>query len=282
MSIEYYVEGKITTQTEGNQRNFSKGNIEHNSLRNVNQKGTDTGISLNTPDEIHDNDIPVNIIDVSLNLFFDGTQNNKTNTELGKDYKKSNHKDDSYTNDYSNVARGYDAINPNADNQVSWYIEGIGTEDSQSESLPFTTKPNNRGIPLGTGPRGVQAKVVRGCAKGAEALKNYAGREINLKVNVYGFSRGSAAARHFIHIASTPAQVFETTAGLKVLSPDEEYPLENVVIIPKKDSITDTNGYFGACLLFWNLIPKKIIFNFIGLYDTVASYGINHRGGYGR
>ena len=68
MSIEYYVEGKITTQTEGNQRNFSKGNIEHNSVKNINQQGTDTGVSLNSPDDIYPDDKPVNTIDISLNI----------------------------------------------------------------------------------------------------------------------------------------------------------------------------------------------------------------------
>ncbi len=73
----------------------------------IDQKGTDTGVSYNTPKEIHTNDKPINTIDVCLNLFFDGTMNNKTNTELGVTREK---KKGSYANDYSNVARGYDAI----------------------------------------------------------------------------------------------------------------------------------------------------------------------------
>jgi hypothetical protein len=28
---------------------------------------------------------------IKLNIFFDGTQNNKTNTEAGKDHENSNH-----------------------------------------------------------------------------------------------------------------------------------------------------------------------------------------------
>lgn len=281
MSIEYFVEGKVTSQTEGNQLNYSKGNIEYNTSKNFNQKGNEAGVSLNSPDAIHPDDTPVNLVEVSLNLFFDGTQNNKTNTQLGKDYSKSNHQNDSYTNDFSNVARGYDAVDPTAENQVATYIEGIGTEDDKSESIPFTTKPNNRGIPLGTGPRGIVAKVIKGCKKGAEALKNYAGRDIHLKVNVYGFSRGSAAARHFLHIATNSIQVLETSSGLKVLAPFDEDPFTSAVVIPNRDPLTDSNGYFGACMLYWNLIPKRITFNFVGLYDTVASYGLNHRGGYG-
>ena len=43
MSIEYFVEGKILTQTEGNNTTFSKEGIVHNSTQYVNQKGADTG-----------------------------------------------------------------------------------------------------------------------------------------------------------------------------------------------------------------------------------------------
>lgn len=280
MSVEYIVEGKIITQTEGNHLTYAKENISHNSEISVDQKGDETGESYNPAQTVNPNDKPVNIIDVSLNLFFDGTQNNKTNTELGKDNDNSNHVDDSYTNDYSNVARGFDAIDPAAENQVSWYIEGIGTEDGESESIPFTTKPNNKGIPIGTGPRGIPAKVTKGCIKGAEALKKYASKDINLKINVYGFSRGAAAARHFLHVATTSVQVFENSEGIFAPSPYDEDPLKDAIKISKKDPQTDTNGYFGACLLFWNIKPKKISFIFAGLYDTVASFGVNHRGGY--
>lgn len=277
MSIEYFVEGKVTSQTEGNQTSFSKGNIVHNSIKNINQKGTDTGVSYNQPHEVNPDDKPVNTIDVSLNLFFDGTQNNKSNTESGKDHENSNHEDDSYTNDYSNVARGFDAIDPNAENQVSWYVEGIGTEDGKSESIIFTTKPNNSGIPLGTGSRGVPGKVTKGCIKGAEALKNYAGKDIHLKVNVFGFSRGATAARHFLHVATQPARVLKINnkKGMALAPLDDG---NNRIEVKQNDPLVLQHGYFGACLSFWEIIPQKITFNFVGLYDTVASYGLDHRG----
>ena len=83
MSIEYFVEGQVITQTEGDNISLSKEDISHNSTQLVNQQGTDTGVSYNSPKEIHTNDKPINTIDVCLNLFFDGTMNNKTNTELG-------------------------------------------------------------------------------------------------------------------------------------------------------------------------------------------------------
>lgn len=72
MSIEYFVEGKILTQTEGNNTTFSKEGIVHNSTKYVNQKGADTGVSYNSPKTIHPNDKPINTVDVSLNLFLTG------------------------------------------------------------------------------------------------------------------------------------------------------------------------------------------------------------------
>jgi hypothetical protein len=136
MSIEYFVEGKVVTQTEGDYKTFAKEGIVHTSAISVQQKGQESGVSYNEAQKINPNDKPVNTIDISLNLFFDGTQNNKTNTRLGGDFKEaSSDKDDSYNNEFTNVAKGYDAIDPNADNQVSWYIEGIGTEDRKSDSI---------------------------------------------------------------------------------------------------------------------------------------------------
>jgi len=44
----------------------------------------------------------------------------------------------------------------------------------------------------------VEAKVTKGCIKAAKKLVNYPQEDIHLKVNVYGFSRGATAARHFI------------------------------------------------------------------------------------
>ncbi|KQT25991.1 hypothetical protein ASG22_04665 [Chryseobacterium sp. Leaf405] len=279
MSIEYFVEGKAVTRTGGDNRTFAKEGISHNSAETVEQKGNDTGVSYNTAETINPNDKPVDTIDVSLNLFFDGTQNNKTNTRLGKDFKEaSSNGDDSYNNEFTNVARGYDAIDANAQNQVSWYIEGIGTEDRKSDSVLG-------GVAQGTGSTGVVAKVAKGCKKGAEAIASkFKGQKktINLTVNVFGFSRGAAAARHFVHVANT-MPLFLGEKKLQVFSPDNSD--NGVLVINDKDGsklqFISQYGYFGACLMEKELDIKQIKFRFAGLYDTVASYGLNHRGGWG-
>ncbi|MCA6068473.1 DUF2235 domain-containing protein [Chryseobacterium sp. RG1] len=286
MSIEYFVEGKAITQTGGDYKTFAKEGIVHTSAVSVQQKGNESGVSYNEAQKINPNDKPVNTIDVSLNLFFDGTLNNKTNTLAGLSDKK---KSGSYANDYSNVARGYDAIDPDAENQVALYIEGIGTVDGKSDNdtLGFPI----RGAGMGIDERGIKAKVTKGCIKGAEVVKKkFKTKPINiLKVNVYGFSRGAAAARHFVHVATTPPIATKMFGGsLNVFPPDffelsETEKKENIEqrFIIEKDK-TESHllkyGYFGACILKSGLSIHQIQFNFVGLYDTVASYGMNHRG----
>jgi len=282
MSIEYFVEGKTTTQTGGNYRTYAKEGIDHNSGVAVEQKGKSNGVSYNKAEKVNPNDKPVNTIDVSLNLFFDGTQNNKTNTLLGSNFSEaSSDNDDSYSNEFTNVARGYDAIDAGAKNQVSWYIEGVGTENEKSDSIL-------KGVAQGTGDTGVVAKVAKGCKKGAEAVsqkfKNLQ-KPINiLTVNVFGFSRGAAAARHFIHVANSSALTSYVTRDVFQVFPPDMITNENVVIKDKdgtKQKFISQYGYFGACLLDLGLEVKQIKFRFAGLYDTVASYGLNHRGGWG-
>jgi hypothetical protein len=296
MSIEYFVEGKVKYDVKGDYKIFSKENITNNSTQEVQQKGTETGVNYNKPETIQENDTPSETIDVSLNIFFDGTSNNKTNTESrltnNDDYnRKSNKKDDSYENDFTNIARGYDAIDPNADKQAVVYVEGIGTVDGKSDTLIFGL-PNNVGGGLGEGDRGVKAKVTKGCVESAKILANKFGdKKINtLKINVYGFSRGATAARHFIHVvlSATPI-IYKKNNTTTIVYPPANYDLSTKekalkLIIQlnnlseEQQSILDTYGYFGACLIKENVSIKKIVFNFVGLYDTVASFGIDHRG----
>ncbi|MFC3757303.1 phospholipase effector Tle1 domain-containing protein [Chryseobacterium tructae] len=178
---------------------------------------------------------------VVFNMFFDGTMNNMTNTteRIGKTdvyNRKSNKKDDSYTNFYSNVALLYmnNDVKENED-IIKIYTEGIGTEDKKMDQ----TFP---GGALGTGiaiyMRGIKDKVQRGIQQMKDfADKKYFDKGVSIgkvTINVFGFSRGAAAARYFL----------------------------------SQDSLI---------MIKLNLKSfQDITFNFIGLFDTVASYGILH------
>ncbi|AWK05204.1 DUF2235 domain-containing protein [Flavobacterium crocinum] len=279
MSKITIVEGKLTKTATGNiEIRATEGDLTIAAAKHNIQYGKE-GMNYHDYEPLHPDDSLSNEKTVRLNLFFDGTQNNKTNTEAGKEHENSNHLDDSYTNDYSNVARGYDAVDPNAENQIRIYIEGIGTEDLESETIFFGNMPDNSGIPMGEGERGVKAKVTKACFLAGEKLQKYAKKVTTLEVNVYGFSRGATAARHFLHVANTP-----TTSNTPMLSSETTvmppYGLRGATYTKteKNDALVQQHGFFGACLAAQEFVPDEIIFRFVGLYDTVAAYGVNHRG----
>ena len=129
---------------------------------------------------------PKGTIDIRIGIFFDGTQNNRTNTnsrlgiegEKGKKAydKKSNKKDDSYENDYSNVARKELWYNKSTAKFVdSIYIEGIGTDDFLEDT---DNKTDHLGVAFGAGRQGIIAKVRKGCEKIAEKADKLKGTKI--------------------------------------------------------------------------------------------------------
>ncbi|WP_311331288.1 DUF2235 domain-containing protein [Capnocytophaga sputigena] len=281
--------GKYIENVKGDKKIYAGGNISFNSGKKLVQHGEEEGIVYGEPKTLHKHNTSNPQLKVKLNIFFDGTLNNKNNTQVRKDSEnntaqknifdeKSNKKDDSYMNDFSNVVRGYDAINPDAEHQLKVYIEGIGTENNEKDD-------SFKGPGFGVGDRGIMAKVTKGCQEAAKvvALK-YKGKNIDiLEVNVFGFSRGAAAARHFISVATT--SIYEEGPSLingKIAVHHRPYDEKSSLFLinktPDNISFIKQYGYFGACLIKENLQIKKIEFNFAGLYDTVASYGVNHRG----
>ncbi len=199
---------------------------------------------------------PKGQIDIRIGIFFDGTQNNRNNTKAGGNepgykptaeekeaYNKySNKEDDSYTNDLSNVARKeYWYKEDKSKNVAKIYIEGIGTENLLGDS---DKKLNHKGVAYGSGSTGIRAKVEKGCTIISDTISNL---KSNYKINtitldVFGFSRGAAAARHF---------VYEVTQSK-----------------PK-------NGFLGSLLENKKIQYNLINIRFLGIYDTVSSYDPN-------
>ena len=281
--------GKYIENVKGDKKIYAGGNISFNSGKKLVQHGEEEGIVYGEPKTLHKHNTSNPQLKVKLNIFFDGTLNNKNNTQVRKDSEnntaqknifdeKSNKKDDSYMNDFSNVVRGYDAINPDAEHQLKVYIEGIGTENNEKDD-------SFEGPGFGVGDRGIMAKVTKGCQEAAKVVASkYEDQNIDiLEVNVFGFSRGAAAARHFISVATT--SIYEEGPSLingKIAVHHRPYDEKSSLFLinktPDNISFIKQYGYFGACLIKENLQIKKIEFNFAGLYDTVASYGVNHRG----
>jgi len=184
---------------------------------------------------------PLPPINVRVSVFFDGTGNNMFNTRTRLERNEA--PSDSFANDYSNVAELAMHIIPvNSENNfhVPVYIEGIGTYHGSGESV--------EGSAFGTGSTGVKDRVTSAVSQISRIINNLCSdtsREISLlKIDVFGFSRGSACARHFIH------RYFESGGGTN-------YPMQTI-------------------LQLYRLTISTVQFPFIGLFDTVASFGTDH------
>lgn len=194
---------------------------------------------------------------IVLGIFFDGTLNNEGKSYIRKEYEKKKKglaydkmaaskypfikiDADSFDNDYSNVARMYRFYN--SANQQSIYIEGIGTMNGQDSDIP-------QSYITGTGIAGVDAKVKKGCKTAVEKMPK--DQKVELVFDVFGFSRGAAAARYFIHQITKPK--YKTKLGKAM----------------------PARGYLGEELKEKNIEVTSFKIRFVGLYDTVSSYGYN-------
>lgn len=158
-------------------------------------------------------------IDVTVAIFFDGTGNNRNNVaqrhiaeynrahphakvdqEDGVKWSGSYPKNtdtDSFNAGYSNVSI-LEALNRARDlakRQISLYVEGIGTDNDAGDAL--------FGSAIGTGSTGIPARVMRGIGLIADRIEKILKLTDDtyvqkVTVDVFGFSRGAAAARYFI------------------------------------------------------------------------------------
>lgn len=178
---------------------------------------------------------------LTINLFFDGTKNNYYNIRDKASFSTAvdaNPKDyESYLNNYSNVANLYRYINNRMtpDNVLNIYIEGIGTENAtiKGNQPSSSGKADSMiGFAYGSGSTGIKTRAEEACQKIVAIAKEKRIRANHLKINLFGFSRGAATARHFMHIIKTRPQL----------------------------------------LSGWNLRANQIRFGFVGLFDTVSSF----------
>ncbi len=173
-------------------------------------------------------------------VFFDGTGNNRVNSHAARPLaSRLPLGGASYGNDPSNVSKGEARMGdyPEVDNTLhSIYVEGIGTQDG-GRDIP-------EGMALGTGITGVPVKMRKGLELLVADLKSLdKSRPIEyVHVDTFGFSRGAAAARHFVHVLLN-------------------HPTLNIA-----KQLTDDGFSVG-----------KVKVTFVGLYDTVSSYGVNHK-----
>lgn len=207
MSRTRIIGGKLTEIIGEDHIIYSAGDIVTNSSSTISETAAD-GTFYGEPEIYEPVETKVGV-KVTAIIFFDGTKNNRNNTfrRLDKDsksttsedskkiYTKTKEKESSYENGYSNVATlSYMAIKDDKNKIAVEYIEGEGTEDNQ--------KGDTMGYAFGSGKTGIPAKVKKGYANITSQINSYfvSGKEYvkELTINVFGFSRGAAAARSFL------------------------------------------------------------------------------------
>lgn len=167
-----------------------------------------------------------------LSMFFDGTGNNRENVDEG------GRADESYQAGHSNISRLESAgirPAPALTKHITVYTEGIGTTTGGADDTP--------GAAMGWGPTGVLAKVDAGreaALAEIRAAADEAGSTVieYLHVDAFGFSRGAAAARNFIH-----------------------------------NACIDPSTMLHTALVMAGYEVGEVVVKFVGLFDTVASYG---------
>ncbi|OXA83306.1 T6SS phospholipase effector Tle1-like catalytic domain-containing protein [Flavobacterium hercynium] len=232
----------------------------------------------------------------------DGVDISKFNSKEYKDYLLGIYRtdmdklgtDNSYSNDDTNVTRMWNCCKKD----YKIYIEGMGT--SVSDGTIEDRKDSQDGFAFGAGQTGIRRRVRLACERIAEKIldrkkidKNYKVTQITL--DVFGFSRGAASARNFVHEvnAKKPYKPQE----IKIPDGYETYYVRGEPRTKKKyrKAIGDADGleintkrlingkmprlgHLGYSLLEKGAVTKeeleyvKIIIRFIGVYDTVSSY----------
>lgn len=228
--------------------------------------------------------VPVRGITLTVGVFFDGTGNNRSNANdlilayahcaglVGEararacaEYEKRSEKtlgNASWQGGTTNISRLFDLYqqdnelkNGETEAQVKTYVSGIGTADGESDSM--------LGMALGSSLirqfEGVVTKTDEVLDKISTALSDFS--DVNsaevaiakVQFDVFGFSRGAAAARHFAN---------------RVMNQDE-------AIVAAIRNGLDMAGHHGK--------PAGEV-RFLGLFDTVAAigsllnfYGLNGR-----
>ncbi len=226
------------------------------------------GVTYEKAKDEKDKDDQVKDIDLFMGVFFDGTGNNEDNIDSYQEYKSSSWLGKVFKSPkllkyhvtcgsslrgYSNVARLHKVFKKEESNKsklaTSVYVQGIGTT-TVIDMVPT-------GQAFGVGITGVNAKVKDGCKGVVKEINHIVKKvikkpcKITLHLSVLGFSRGAAAARRFV-------TCIDSTSGDKVMFINECLSEHLEDKFKKKGLVRDV----------------KVKVDFLGLFDTVSSYGV--------
>lgn len=227
-------------------------------VRKAAQKGAliDEGVSDESPEDSPEEENRPKVR-VEAGIFFDGTGNNRDNTQtyqqqidecltanaagaISEDEcsaELSQVMEGSYLSAETNVSKlermyqqgQFQSEEWKEAHRISTYVSGVGTKSGESDDGPS--------MGLGLGEQGILKKISEGSGDLAIDVRDYVSAPIDeLILDVFGFSRGAATARHFIS-----REVQDEGGALAAAFKQQGVP--------------------------W---PKKITVRFVGLFDTVA------------
>lgn len=151
------------------------------------KKNSDNSIlTIGQTNSTKDSQVDVNIPITTVHIFFDGTRNNRFNTEAARKDQNLREKDVSYDNYFSNIALLFMALEE-TESRLKIYIEGSGSSRGDTDST--------FGLGMAMGSTGRSTRIKQAFSDLSNKVKDM--KHENIILNVYGFSRGAAWARHF-------------------------------------------------------------------------------------
>jgi len=230
-------------------------------------------------------------INFTFGVFFDGTLNNMYNSEIRKsvaEKRRLNHnisyeeakkikekkgkKDSSYENELSNPAILFKSyIKKDSDRLFKIYVEGIGTNtQSPTKAEDYKKDDNVQGPAFGMGSAGIIDRVREAIKKITDLIDINDNFYLNkITFDVFGFSRGAAAARHFVYVVTHPEYIPKTNSNRETLD------IQGEILNPEYYKKAPRYGLLGILLdqKGWLTDNVKVEARFAGLYDTVPHHG---------
>ena len=230
-------------------------------------------------------------INYTFGVFFDGTLNNMYNSEIRKSVaekrrlnpkisyedakkikEKKGKKDSSYENELSNPAILFKSyIKKDSDRLFKIYVEGIGTNtQSPTKAEDYKKDDNVQGPAFGMGSAGIIDRVREAIKKITDLIDINDNFYLNkITFDVFGFSRGAAAARHFVYVVTHPEYIPKTNSNRETLD------IQGEILNPEYYKKAPRYGLLGILLdqKGWLTDNVKVEARFAGLYDTVPHHG---------
>ena len=199
--------------------------------------------------------------------------NQKISYEEAKKIKeKKGKKDSSYENELSNPAILFKSYtNKDSDRLFKIYVEGIGTNTQSPTKVEDYKKDDNvQGPAFGMGSAGIIDRVREAIKKITDLIDIKEDEYLNkITFDVFGFSRGAAAARHFVYVVTHPEYIPKTNSNRETLD------IQGKILNPEYYKKAPRYGLLGILLdqKGWLTDNVKVEARFAGLYDTVPHHG---------